>query len=180
MKHLAVSDRKKISADGRIGFAVCVLMILGADQFSKRLVLSSMALNDSIPIISGFFHLTFIYNTGASFGMFPNQATFFMVMTSLLIAALCWVAIFRKGTNRWVRMLLGLITGGALGNLTDRILRDGAVVDFIDFCGIWPYIFNVADMAVLCGCALMIILTLRDEKDRGAGKPKHLREGGKK
>ena len=100
--------------------------------------------------------------------MFREHAGFFMIMSGLLLAGICLAAFFQKGIRKPERMLLGLIAGGALGNLTDRILRSGSVLDFIDFRGIWPYIFNIADMGVVCGGILLALSILLGERKEGA------------
>ena len=172
MKHLSEYEAN-IKFPGRIGFCVCAPAVFAADQLGKMRVLSAMAPNASIPVIPGFFHITLILNTGASFGMFQDKAVFFMILTGLLSLAIAWAALFRRGLKGAVRIVLGIVLGGALGNLTDRILRGGAVVDFIDFRGIWPYIFNIADMAVVCGGILLALLVLTEENKAAALKPKH-------
>lgn len=169
MKHLSRADNQKASSYGNIWYLFCAFAVFAIDQLSKHAILSKMNLNETIPLIPGFFHLTFIYNTGASFGILKDNALFFMITNGLIVLFICFVVFFRKWTRRAVKVLLGLITGGALGNLADR-LHYGAVVDFLDFRGIWPYIFNAADTAVVCGGILLAIAILLDEKNAGDAK----------
>jgi signal peptidase II len=158
------------AANGRLGFLLGAVFILAADQISKYAILSRLSLYETIPVIPDFFHLTYIMNSGASFGMLPEKTGLFILLTGGVILLICWAAFFWKGMDRAARILLGLVTGGALGNLTDRI-RFGAVVDFLDFRGIWPYVFNVADMAVVCGGILLVVTYAWTERKRE--KPKH-------
>ena len=153
---------------------ICAAGIYAADRVSKMSIVSSLSVGESIPVIPGFFHLTFIYNTGASFGMLQDKGVFFIIINSLILIGICWAVFFRKEMTTAGRILLGVVAGGALGNMTDRLCY-GAVVDFLDFRGIWPYIFNIADMAVICGgflFALLIILTDR-KPGKEKAKPKH-------
>lgn len=165
-------NQRKNDAKGKIGFLLGALLVLIADQISKYLVLTRMELYETIPVIPGFFHLTYILNSGASFGMLQQKTLLFILLTSLVILFMIWAVFFWQGLDRPVRILLGLIAGGALGNLADRI-RFGAVVDFVDFRGIWPYIFNVADVAVVCGGILLAIIYMYAEWQKSGGKPKH-------
>lgn len=165
-------NQRKNDAKGKIGFLLGALFVLIADQISKYLVLTRMELYETIPVIPGFFHLTYILNSGASFGMLQQKTLLFILLTSLVILFMIWAVFFWQGLDRPVRILLGLIAGGALGNLADRI-RFGAVVDFVDFRGIWPYIFNVADVAVVCGGILLAIIYMYAEWQKSGGKPKH-------
>ena len=162
---------KKVLEDGFVYF-LCSLVVFAIDQITKNAVVSMMHLQDSIPVIPGFFHLTFIMNTGASFGILQDMPTLFVVVSSLVIVAMCWIVFFWREVGLGVKCLLGIISGGALGNLCDR-LQFNAVVDFIDFRGVWPYIFNIADMAVVCGSLALAFAITRDEWKTWFRKPKH-------
>ncbi|MCL1849451.1 MAG: signal peptidase II [Clostridiales bacterium] len=151
----------RIKPDGKLGYYLCALGVLTADQMSKDAVLSSMRLHQSIPLIPGFFHFTFIMNSGASFGMLQNQSLLFSAATILVVVVICWSVFFMKNVSRWARIVMGFITGGALGNFADRI-QHGAVVDFLDFRGIWVYIFNIADAAVVCGGIVLALMILTE------------------
>ncbi|MDR0468779.1 MAG: signal peptidase II [Peptococcaceae bacterium] len=172
MKHLSVKSAKKNNLTGKLWFFICLLAVACIDQISKRAVVSMLVPYQSIPIIPGFFHITFIYNSGATFGMLQGRGTFFIIAACLMTLAICWFALFHRGLGTAPRIILGLITGGALGNLTDR-LHYGAVVDFIDFRGIWPYIFNAADSAIVCGGFLLAICFLYEESKTKKTMPKH-------
>ena len=115
-----------------------------------------MAKYDSIPIIPPVFYLTYIQNPGAAFGMMARQTGFFILTTILIIVVTLFF--YRKILQSTLLQLeIGLIIGGALGNLIDRI-RFKQVVDFLDF-RIWP-VFNLADTAILIGVGLLIWDTL--------------------
>lgn len=132
---------------------VSVISVFLTDQISKFLALRNLTPNESTAVIKDFFHLTLVGNTGAAFGIFKNQAVFFIIISSIAVIS---IFVFLKKKSGILLRDIGLafILGGALGNLTDRI-RFGYVVDFLDF-RIWP-VFNVADSAITVGTALVII-----------------------
>jgi len=159
-------------SDGRFGYFLCAILIFAADQFSKEAVLSSIRLYESVPLIPGFLHLTFIMNTGASFGVLQGRPGLFMIIIPLIIILIAFVVFFSQRISAFVRIVLGVITGGALGNLADRVAY-GAVIDFIDFRGIWRYVFNIADMAVVCGSFVLAAVFLYREWKPIMDKVKH-------
>ena len=137
-----------------IGFLAIIL-----DQLVKIYVVSNMKLGESIPVVQDIFHLTYVLNPGAAFGILENHRWFFI---AICIAILLGVAIFYKSIRRECAMFrygLGLLLGGAVGNLIDRI-QNGLVVDFLDF-RIWP-VFNIADIAI-CVAAVMLVVSLLNE-----------------
>lgn len=125
------------------------------DQLTKHLVQASMALSDTIPLVEGIFHLTYIHNYGAAFSLLEDQRIFLILLPSLItIGILFYLGRYRRKTHWLMQLSLSLIAAGGMGNLIDRISR-GYVVDFLDF-RVFP-IFNVADIAVCCGCGLLVL-----------------------
>lgn len=118
-----------------LGIALAVTVV---DQLTKLAVQQDMVLHESIPVIPGFFHITYILNRGAAFGILENQQWLFLVIALVLF-------LLYGGS--------GLLLGGALGNALDRTFR-GAVTDFFDF-RIWP-VFNVADIGIVVGVVLLL------------------------
>ena len=135
------------------------LVITALDQVVKRVVVHAMQMGQSIDVIGTFVRLTRTSNTGGAFGMLRGRGNWFIVVS--IIAALAIAALSRqivRGGRRVERLAFGLILGGALGNLIDRI-RLGAVIDFLDIGGSgyrWPA-FNVADSAITIGVTLLAI-----------------------
>ena len=130
------------------------------DQITKYMIVSNMTEGMSIPIINQVFHLTFVLNPGAAFGMLEHNREFFIIMA---IAVLMFVVYMRKKILEeplTVQIGIALFVGGALGNLIDR-MKTGLVVDFFDF-RIWP-VFNVADIAICLGVGVMIWSIIREE-----------------
>lgn len=123
------------------------------DQVIKWFVQGHMELGESIPLISHVFHLTYIMNPGAAFGILEYQHTFFIGIVVILFAA---YLIMRRRIPKnpvYFPIGIGMVLGGALGNAIDRVRYQG-VVDFFDF-RVWP-IFNVADIAICVGMALIL------------------------
>ena len=140
---------------------VGVVVIL--DQVVKALVRPRLELHESIDVISGFFSLTRVHNTGAAFGLMNNidfplkAAVLALLQTAALIGLTVYVAMLAPH-QRLTRLGLSFVIGGAIGNLIDRVIY-GYVLDFFDFySGGWHFwAFNVADAAINIGVALMIL-----------------------
>ena len=133
---------------------------LALDQISKYLIEAFIPLGGTIPIIDGFFDLTYVRNTGAAWSLFAGSGmTFFYVITAVALAAL--VLFYRHTSPRDVltRCGLALMISGALGNLIDRV-RLGYVVDFFYFELIDFPVFNVADIFVTLSAVLLAVLLL--------------------
>lgn len=133
-----------------LGIGILVFVI---DQLVKHLVVSTMHLGQSFPVIKGIFHITYVLNPGAAFGMLEHQRWFFIIVA--LAAVLLGVFFYRKLQQESILMRsgAGLLLGGAVGNLADRI-QSGLVVDFLDF-RVWP-VFNIADIAICAGAGILI------------------------
>ena len=139
------------------------VFVVAVDQFTKYLVTSNMSEGMGIPIIDGIFHLTFILNPGAAFGILENNRWFFVVTAVSVLIFLFYYRRAIMAESKLVQMGIALFAGGALGNLIDRI-RTGLVIDFFDF-RIWP-IFNVADIAICLGVGLILWSTIKTELKR--------------
>lgn len=136
-----------------VGGSAAVAFIL--DRLTKRWIVSNFTLFESRPVLPGILSITYVENTGAAFSLFTQYTSLLIIVSTLVIALVGWLAWQSKSAK--IRFALGLVLGGALGNLVDRALR-GAVVDFIDL-HIWP-VFNVADIAIVCGVAILAYLWL--------------------
>ncbi|MFA6350004.1 MAG: signal peptidase II [Candidatus Omnitrophota bacterium] len=132
---------------------IIVISILFFDQAAKFLVVKNLALNQSIPVLRGIFHISLVHNRGAAFGMLNNQVPVFIIATILAITLIA-LNLKNSKSNKLslFNISLYLILGGALGNLIDRIFL-GYVIDFLDF-RIWP-VFNIADSAITIGAVLL-------------------------
>lgn len=146
-----------------IGLSTAVVLL---DQATKFWIQSRMAYGESTPVISNVFHITYILNPGAAFGILENKTWFFVVVALLLISGVYFLYPRLPADRPLLKIGTGLLTGGAVGNLIDRV-RIGQVVDFFDF-RIWP-IFNVADICIVCGVASLayVLLTTPEEPESG-------------
>lgn len=142
---------------------VLPLAVVILDQFSKYIVVENMALGESIPIIEEVFHLTYILNPGAAFGMFAHNRLFFIAIAVIVIGIIIWARREILASPWEVKAGCGLFLGGAIGNLIDRA-RHGLVIDFFDF-RVWP-VFNIADIAICIGVGLIIWNLLKTELKR--------------
>ncbi len=136
----------------------CIVTVL--DQLVKWIVVSHMEWGESIPLIPNVFHLTYILNPGAAFGILAYQRWFFLLIVLILFGAFF---AFRKRIPKepvYFPAAIGMLLGGALGNAIDRVRLSG-VIDFFDF-RIWP-IFNVADIFICVGVALIVFYFWRHD-----------------
>lgn len=146
---------------------VAALGVVILDQLSKYWILEVVELETrgSIPVLP-FFKLSMVWNRGVSFGLFQSpsgQETIRWILAAFAaLMAIALAVIVRKATRRLPALAIGLIIGGAVGNLVDRV-RFGAVVDFLDFSALhFPWVFNIADSAINVGVALILFDTFRN------------------
>jgi len=143
-------------------FFLTALLTVAADQLSKIWVRSNLAIGESLPE-TGLFRLTHVYNTGAAFGLFQDQSFPLTIVAVigivvLLLFTLLFYRRFPLLDNSLGKPALGLLLGGTIGNLIDRLRFEG-VTDFIDV-GIWPA-FNIADSAIVVGTIIFAYSLLR-------------------
>ena len=137
-------------------FAFFALLTVVVDQATKAFAVAYLAISP-LPLLGGLLRLTVARNTGSAFGLPAPSWAITAVSLTACVVVLVWVA--RSSGLPPARVTaLGLILGGAIGNLIDRI-RMGAVVDFIDF-RVWP-VFNVADVALTIGVAVLMLEAIR-------------------
>jgi signal peptidase II len=154
---------------GRFPYLMLVAATLFLDRWTKLLIQKRFDLNESIPVIDGFFNITYVRNTGVAFGIFssissPAKSVLLSVFTAFAAVVVVTYSVRSPARNRLLQVALGLILGGALGNLYDR-LAYGYVVDFLEFYAgsyHWPS-FNVADSAISVGVGLLAIEIIRSE-----------------
>lgn len=144
-------------------FLIGILFLL-IDIISKQLILYFMVENQTIQIIPHFFSLTYAKNTGVAFSMLEGNILFILLMSVIVVGVLVYFA-KSKGNGRLEKICYSMILGGALGNFLDRIFY-GYVIDFFDFTlfGFKMAIFNVADVEIVCGVFLLIVLEILKER----------------
>ncbi|MCC3303454.1 signal peptidase II [Sneathiella sp. HT1-7] len=144
----------------RLGLIVAA-MIIAVDQVSKMYLIDLMARYPHGIEVTSFFNLVMVWNRGVSFGMFAGDNMRWILVAVAVVISIVVFFWLRKATNRMLSIGLGLVLGGAIGNIIDRI-RFGAVADFFDFDLIfmrWPA-FNVADMAIVVGVIVILFENL--------------------
>lgn len=141
-------------------FLLVALLVIIFDQLTKYYVVSNFYLGESVPVIENVFHWTYILNPGAAFGMFEGSRWFFVVIAIGVLVGI-WYMKDEINEGGWMMQYgAALFGGGAIGNLIDRA-RSGLVIDFFDF-RIWP-VFNVADIAICVGVAMILWKVLQTE-----------------
>jgi signal peptidase II len=140
------------------------VVVYVVDRITKVLAESLLEGRPPIELIPGVVQLRFTTNPGGAFGLFGNLSVLFVVFSLIVIAVV--VLASRNIPGRLSAVGLGLILGGAVGNLTDRVIRAdgfrGEVVDFIDF-HVWP-VFNAADSAIVIGAVLLLVQGFRRDR----------------
>lgn len=164
--------RPSVAALGLL-FAVAAIAY-GLDQLGKALITQNLREGETVPLLGEVLQLHFVTNSGAAFSL-GSGFTWILTIVSSGVVALIVVFAARIRSLGWAAMF-GLVLGGAVGNLTDRLFRPpgfgmGHVVDFIQVWG-FPAIFNIADIAVVCGMALFILLSLRGIRLDGSRIPR--------
>jgi len=145
------------------------LLSLVLDQLTKYIIQTNMALHQSITILENFFHITYILNKGAAFGIFSDRSEsfrtpFFIAISILAILALLYFSLAFAKNNKLNQISIALILSGAVGNLIDRLIL-GVVRDFIDVHWYnlhWPA-FNLADTSICIGTGLLILNLYRQD-----------------
>lgn len=145
-------------------YILIIVGLIGLDQISKFLAVKYLVNIGSIPIIKDIFHLTYVENRGAAFGMFQNNQMIFVVV-ALAACIFGLYYLYKKQLNLLGKSAIILIIAGAIGNLIDRV-RLGFVVDYFDFRIVWNYVFNVADVFVVIGTILLCIYIIFFENDK--------------
>lgn len=155
-------------------WAAVAAVVWLADQATKWWAERSLDDGQAVQLFGGWLQLRLVHNPGAAFSLGTGY-TLVLTMVALVVIAVCVKMARRLGSRGWA-VALGLLLGGALGNMTDRIFRDpspfrGHVVDFLELPN-WP-VFNLADTAICAAAAMFVVLSLRGVHLDGtiAGKP---------
>ena len=158
--------------------AVVAAGIYALDQISKYLVVSTLAEGDIVRVLGDVLQMHFVRNPGAAFSMAAGMTWIFSIIAAAVVVLIVWFA-GRIRSLAW-SVVFGLLLGGVLGNLTDRLLREpsfglGHVIDFISTPWLIPAIYNVADMAIVSSMIIFMYLTIRgiglDGRRAGASDP---------
>ena len=144
------------SSHNRTHLAMTALVFFVLDQLVKNWIQTHLTPSESLSVLPGFFNLTLVYNTGAAFSLFQQYPALLLVITLALLTGLLTYASKKTHYTLIECLGLGLVIGGAFGNLADRLMM-AKVVDYLDMVLIhWP-IFNLADAFIFCGICLLLI-----------------------
>ena len=140
------------------------LAVYGLDQLSKFLVVTNLTEGEVVPVLGTVLQWQFVRNPGAAFSLASGMTWIFTILAAGVITFIVWFA-RRIRSIAWA-LVFGLLLGGVLGNLTDRLLREpsfglGHVIDYISTPWLIPAIYNVADIAIVSSMVLFMILTIR-------------------
>ena len=137
---------------GWVRVLLVAAVVLALDQLTKAIVRSSMKLGESRHVFAGLLDITYVHNKGVAFGALAGGGAILAALAGVALGAIVVYFVMRSRTP-YLWLPVGMLLGGALGNLLDRA-RDGAVTDFIDFPW-WPA-FNVADIAITFGVLTLL------------------------
>ncbi len=149
---------------------IITCLVVAVDQLTKMYITMHFRLHESYPVIKDIFHITYVRNTGAAFGIFRDANIVFRTLFFLSLPPIAMVVIFfllKSSPDKDViqNTALSMVFAGALGNYIDRV-RFQYVIDFLDFHykQAWSYpAFNVADMSIVCGVILLLYFMIKDE-----------------
>jgi len=173
----------RTAAAGTI-IAILAVLVLAADQLAKLAVIRNLPYETPVRILGDFLIFYYVRNPGAAFSLGEGVTWILTIALAVVAVVIIWLAITRVRSRAWA-IVLGLLLGGVLGNLGDRLFREpgfpvGHVVDFISTPWMIPAIYNIADMFIVCDMilvALLVLVGLRldgtREKRRERGEPEH-------
>ena len=162
---ISLSRNRASNVINALVVAGVAILVLWADQFTKHLVVRWFLPGESRFVIPHFLKWTYERNLHGAFGLFGSNAVLLIGM-GIVVLVLFWFS-FREAAahSLTVRIAFGMIVGGAIGNIVDR-LHYGYVIDFIDFYRIWPNIFNVGDSCITVGVGLLLLSSLVSRRHR--------------
>lgn len=141
-------------------FWIASFIVFFLDQLTKYWVVQTFSLGQTLPLLPGIFHLTYVTNTGAAFSLLSGKVEWLRWLSLGVSLVLIALALFGPVLNLWDQLGYGLILGGAIGNGIDRFVL-GYVVDFLDFRLINFAVFNVADSFISIGIVCLLIASLQ-------------------
>ncbi|MDT2757921.1 signal peptidase II [Enterococcus asini] len=146
-----------------ISYLVIAALLVVADQLMKYWIVSNLSLGEALNVIPDVFSLTYFQNSGAAWSILEGQMWFFALVTFIAVPVCLWLLWKNRGGSKFYSFALSLVIAGALGNFIDR-MRLGYVVDMFQTDFINFPIFNVADMCLTIGVALVFIYALFEER----------------
>lgn len=142
---------------------VSAVLLLGADQLTKYLISTRFELEESRVFLKGFIEFLYIHNRGSAWGLLYGK-TYILILVTVIVMAVCIILYKKYGKkSKLLFWAIMLVLSGGIGNMIDRVFRDGNVIDFLhfEFFPSFP-VFNVADCAIVVGAGLLILYFLID------------------
>ncbi|MDF2492535.1 MAG: lspA, partial [Microbacterium sp.] len=138
-------------------------MVVAFDQVAKTLVVANLPYGTPVPVLGGALQFLYVRNPGAAFSFAVNMTWVFSVISAAVVVAI--IVYSRRIRSMWWAIVLGMLLGGALGNLLDRLFREpgfgrGHVVDFISTPWMMPAIYNVADSFICISMVVFVLLVI--------------------
>ncbi|MGK0716019.1 signal peptidase II [Leucobacter sp. W1153] len=154
------TSRRRLQSLLLLGVAIVVYV---ADQLTKNWAVATLPERTPVPVFGEVLQWYFVRNPGAAFSMASGATWIFTILAAVVVVVILW-QVRRLGSRSWA-LFLALLLGGVLGNLTDRLTREpgfpvGHVIDFISTPWLIPAIYNIADMAIVVGMGLFIVISL--------------------
>ncbi|WP_279367255.1 signal peptidase II [Microbacterium testaceum] len=164
------------SAAAGVTIAILAVLVLAADQFAKNAAIAALPSERVVPIIGDFLQFYLVRNPGAAFSLGEGVTWVFTIALAVVACVIVYLGVRRVRSRLWA-VVLGLLLGGVLGNLTDRLIREpgfpvGHVVDFISTPWMMPAIYNVADMFIVTMMISVAVLVLFGLKLDGSRETK--------
>lgn len=154
---------RRITVEARrpgLVFALLATAAVLLDQLTKAYIRHTMLPSTSIPVVDGVFHITYVRNMGAAFGLMPGKQPLFIATSLVVVFGVLGYWVLRRPRSLWLVSAMGLVMGGAIGNLIDRSSATGLVTDFFDFTLIDFPVFNIADTAIVVGVGMLVVWVL--------------------
>ncbi|WP_245166233.1 signal peptidase II [Curtobacterium flaccumfaciens] len=157
------ASRAKVSVRAIAALAFAAVVVVAFDQVAKTLVVANLPYGTPVPVLGGALQFLYVRNPGAAFSFAVNMTWVFSVISAAVVVAI--IVYSRRIRSMWWAIVLGMLLGGALGNLLDRLFREpgfgrGHVVDFISTPWMMPAIYNVADSFICISMVVFVLLVI--------------------
>ncbi len=146
--------------------AIISLVCIIIDQIIKVVITTNVEFAHSINVINNFFRITYLQNTGAAWSILSGNRILLIIVTIIALGIIYYVFLKDKKIKNYESILLGLLLGGIIGNLIDRV-RFGYVIDYLDF-NLFSYhypVFNFADICIVISIIILVIISLKEDKN---------------
>ncbi|ROP65756.1 signal peptidase II [Curtobacterium sp. PhB130] len=156
-------QRAKVSVRAIAALAFAAVVVVAADQIVKALVVANLPYGQVVPVLGNALQFLYVRNPGAAFSFAVNMTWVFSIVSAAVVVAI--IVFARRIHSMWWAIVLGMLLGGALGNLSDRLFREpgfgqGHVVDFISTPWMMPAIYNIADSFICVSMVIFVLLVI--------------------